>query len=140
MNRRSTTLFLICSLVISVSFAVAGCKEGTTSINPSPTDVYIINSVNKFVTDSDLKAGVVKTRDLVSDVKISHLKHQKAGVDCFTCHHKKGNDDRIKVCAQCHKGSRGEDEIHDFCIGCHAVKAKGPTMCQDCHLEVHDTK
>jgi hypothetical protein len=23
--------------------------------------------------------------------------------------------------------------MHDFCITCHAQKAKGPVMCQDCH-------
>ena len=140
MNRRSAISFLINATIITVFLPFPGCKEGTTSINPSPTDVYTISSVNKFITDADLKAGVTKSRGLMSEVKISHLKHEKAGIDCFTCHHKNGNDDRIKVCAQCHKGSQGEDEIHDFCIGCHAEKAKGPTMCQDCHLEIHGSK
>lgn len=140
MDRRSSTFFLIGCAIIAVLFAIQGCKEGTTSINPSPTDVYTISSVNKYITDADIKAGVVKSRGLMNDVKISHVIHEKAGVDCFICHHKKGNDDRIKVCAQCHKGTKGEDEIHDLCIGCHAERAKGPTMCQDCHLEVHGAK
>ncbi len=140
MNRRSAILFPVCGTIIAVFLVLPGCKEGTTSINPSPTDVYTISSINKFVTDVDLNAGIVKSRGLMNDVKISHLKHEKAGIDCFTCHHKKGNDDRIKVCAECHKGDQGEDTIHGLCIGCHAEKAKGPTMCQDCHLEVHESK
>jgi hypothetical protein len=70
-DRQSSTFFLTGCAIIAVLFVIQGCKEGTTSINPSPTDVYTISSVNKYITDTDIKAGVVKSRGLMNDVKIS---------------------------------------------------------------------
>lgn len=131
--KRKSLLFL-CFLAFTVfAFGLAACNKGTTSINTSPTDVVTITDINSFITDADLKAGVQKTNNYVSPVKMSHLKHEKNGVGCFTCHHKKGNDDRIKECAKCHKGKAADNTMHNFCIKCHAEKKEGPTMCQDCH-------
>jgi len=117
-------------LFLSTLFA---CKEGTTSINPGPTDVVTISDINAFITDADMKAGVKKTNNFLSQVSMSHRKHEDRGVQCFTCHHKKGNDDRIKQCAPCHKGEAGSDVVHDLCITCHVEKNLGPVQCQDCH-------
>ena len=126
-----TTAALLCALIAVHS----SCKEGTTAINKSPTDVVAITDINKFITGDDLKAGVVKTNNYVSAVKMSHWKHEKKGVHCEVCHHKKGNDDRIKQCAACHKGKAGDETMHNLCINCHVSKKEGPSMCQDCHSE-----
>lgn len=129
--------FIIGSLLFSMivlPFAFNSCKEGTTSINPSPTDVVTIKKSNQYITDADIKAGIKKTNGFMPAVKLSHTKHEANVKDCFTCHHKKGNNDRIKQCAQCHKGDKGKDVMHKFCIDCHAEKNKGPVMCQDCHI------
>jgi hypothetical protein len=128
--------FIFGVTVISTGFLIAGfssCKEGTTAINKSPTDVVTITDINKFITDDDLEAGVVKTNNFVSAVKMSHWKHEKKGVQCELCHHKKRNDDRIKQCAVCHKGKAGDETMHNLCINCHVAKKEGPSMCQDCH-------
>jgi len=112
----------------------SGCSERIAEINPSPTDIVVISDINKHITQSDLTAGIQKTNGVIASVKMSHKVHEQAGVQCIVCHHKKGNDDRVKECAQCHKGSQGERVMHDFCITCHVEKAKGPAMCQDCHV------
>jgi hypothetical protein len=109
------------------------CSQGTTGINPSPTDVVTITDINKFIADADVKAGVRKTPNYVSSVQMSHIRHEKEGVQCATCHHKNGNDDRIKQCAYCHKGAAADETMHSLCINCHVEKKKGPAMCQDCH-------
>lgn len=123
-----------CLALAAMICLLVSCGDRLVDINTSPTDVAVIGNINHYVSESDLRAGVVKTADYVSPVKLSHRKHERAGVDCFTCHHKKGNDDRIKECARCHKGERGEEQLHNFCITCHSQRAKGPVMCQDCHV------
>ncbi len=124
---------LIFFLVAAFLFCLSACSKGTTEVNPSPTDVVTITDINKFITDADLKAGIKRTNNYVSSVKMSHIAHEKAGVQCVTCHHKKGNDDRIKQCAYCHKGVKADDTMHGLCINCHVEKKKGPTQCQECH-------
>ncbi|NMB64323.1 MAG: hypothetical protein GYA16_05575, partial [Spirochaetes bacterium] len=42
-------LFVVC-LGILVIAVIIGCSEGTTNINPSPTDVVTITDINKFIT------------------------------------------------------------------------------------------
>ena len=123
---------IICILAILPLLAVA-CKGGTTGINPSPTDVVTITDVNAFISEGDLKAGVKKTNNEVPPVIFSHSIHEKAGLQCVTCHHKEGNDERIKQCAMCHKGTAGDETMHNLCINCHLERKAGPAQCQDCH-------
>lgn len=99
----------------------------------SPTDVVTITDVNSAITEKDVASGVQKTNNFVPPVKMSHEKHEAAGMKCVQCHHKQKNDDRIKQCAACHKGDRGRDLMHNFCVDCHAKSAKGPSQCQQCH-------
>jgi hypothetical protein len=122
----------VLAALFSVILIVA-CKEGTTSVNPSPTDVVKITDINAFISKEDLAAGTVKTNGYVAPVMMPHQKHEDAGIQCTTCHHKFFNDDRIKQCAYCHKGKKGDETLHALCINCHLEKKKGPTMCQDCH-------
>lgn len=125
--------FAILALVITFLLSLTACGKGTTDINSSPTDTVSITKINSYVTAADLRAGVKKTNNYMAAVKMSHKKHEDAGVPCFTCHHKKGNDERIKQCAYCHKGKKGDGTMHQFCITCHLDRKKGPSMCQDCH-------
>ena len=113
---------------------LAGCSQGTTNINPSPTDVVTVTDVNKFIADTDKQAGISETMNAMDPVKLAHKKHEDAGVKCVICHHKQGNDDRIKQCAVCHKGASGEDTLHNLCINCHAKTKQGPTLCNECHI------
>ena len=121
---------LLCAVFSAVLFL--SC-DGTTSINPQKTDVVTITDINSRITDADAKAGVLKTNNFVGSVKMSHVKHEGAGMKCVQCHHKVANDDRAKQCAACHKGDKGRDLMHNFCIDCHSKSGKGPVMCQNCH-------
>lgn len=136
-SKRFSVIGAIAALMCALIAVLPSCKEGTTAINQSPTDVVTITDINKFITDDDLKAGVVKTNNYVSPVQMSHWEHEKKGVRCETCHHKKGNDGRIKQCAACHKGKAGDETMHNLCINCHVAKKEGPSMCQDCHTTEH---
>jgi hypothetical protein len=136
----SSVLFKFFAPVILAAcvFAYCACSGPIEAINPSSTDVVTITDINKFITDADIKAGVKRTNNYVSPVRMSHQKHESRKIECKLCHHKNGNDDRIKQCAACHKGKAGDTTMHEFCIGCH-VKDKSkeaPTMCQDCHKAV----
>jgi hypothetical protein len=133
-NKKTFVLMSFLAL-ISFLFIYSACNKGTTSINQSPTDYVTITDINSRITDADVKAGVQKTNNYMSPVKMSHKKHENSGVQCFTCHHKKGNDDRIKQCAACHKGKKADATMHNICMNCHLEKKLGPVMCQDCHKE-----
>ena len=120
--------------LISSSLAFLSCGDFTSSVNPYHNDVVTVSDVNAKVTDADLKAGIVKVKESVASVKMSHRAHEDHGVACKDCHHKVKNDDRIKQCAQCHKGAKGRDVMHQACISCHLTQKAGPTMCQECHI------
>lgn len=92
------------------------CKKGT-----GPKGETTITKINK---SSEMGA-----------VKMSHDKHEFADVKCIECHHKEGNDSRIKICGSkdCHTGEGAEDTIHDLCINCHKERKSGPTGCDGCH-------
>ena len=135
----SMRLFMVLAIIF-LPLIFLSCNEGTVSINPSPTDVVTVTDINKFITRDDELKGIKKTNGLIAPVRISHKIHEDEGVQCVTCHHKKGNDDRIKQCAYCHKGVRGDETIHNLCINCHLSKKKGPAMCQECHKEEFEKK
>lgn len=125
-------LVIYLSMLIILGFV--SCSEGTTNINPSPTDVVFVKDVNAFITQNDRMSGIEATMNEMDPVAMPHNKHEKAGIKCVICHHKEGNDDRIKQCAVCHKGAAGEDTIHNLCINCHAQAKEGPTLCNQCHI------
>ena len=126
-------LALISSTVILLS-----CGDFTASVNPYHNDIVTITDVNALVNDADVRAGVVKTKNSVTSVTMSHRKHQDEKVACNDCHHKNKNDDRVKQCAKCHKGNQGRDVMHTACIKCHLTKRVGLTMCQECHIPVKE--
>jgi hypothetical protein len=58
--------------------------------------------------------------------------HERQKIACAACHHKHDNDERIKHCAQCHKGVAGIDTMHRACGACH--ERRGMDMrCASCH-------
>ncbi len=133
--RRVIIRFIAVSFVCSTA-GIMYCQKGTTNINPGPADVVTITDINKFITATDVAAGIQKTNNYVDPVRMSHSVHEESGILCVICHHKHSNDDRIKQCAYCHKGKEGDVIMHNFCITCHVEKKKGPALCQDCHKPV----
>jgi multisubunit Na+/H+ antiporter MnhC subunit len=120
--------------LLSLTLVLLSCGDFTSQVNPPVDDPLIVTDVNKFVTDKDKASGVFRTNDQVSPVPMSHQVHEDAKVACAKCHHKKGNDDRIKQCAQCHKGNQGRDVMHEACITCHLTRKQGPVRCEECHF------
>ncbi len=123
-----TALFLI---FMSLSLSVfSSCKDSASS-----TDLVAITEVNAFVSREEAARGMKKTLETTIRVTMPHQQHEKAGVACVTCHHKKSNDERTKTCSYCHKGLKGAQHLHTFCIGCHRNKNDGPVRCNECHME-----
>lgn len=128
---------LAVAALITFVMALFGCGDFTATINPYHNDIVKVTDVNKHVSDADEKAGTIKAKGVdVTQVLMSHKAHENANVDCKACHHKVNNDNRIKQCAQCHKGVQGRDVMHEACITCHLKKNEGPVQCQECHEPV----
>jgi hypothetical protein len=85
-------------------------------------------------TDYVTITKVMKDAQMAS-VTMSHVKHEQAGVECVVCHHKEGNDDRIKICSKCHMGEGTDKLMHNLCVNCHKEKKKGPADCTACHKQ-----
>ncbi len=66
-------------------------------------------------------------------VKFPHDVHDVDKMKCAKCHHKEYNDERVKVCADCHVGDAGMETIHNLCYGCHLSVKDGPRECSGCH-------
>jgi hypothetical protein len=98
--------------------------------NPKDTDEVVITKVTAYGKQAD---GVSPYKGQVGAVTMSHKVHEKQGLACIDCHHKKGNDDRIKQCAKCHNGQAGYETMHGLCVDCHIKEKKGPQKCMECH-------
>ncbi len=98
--------------------------------NPVDTDEVVITKVTAYGIQKD---GVSPYKGQVGAVTMSHKVHEKQGMACDTCHHKKGNDAREKKCAKCHNGQAGYEKMHGLCVDCHIAKKKGPQKCMECH-------
>jgi len=98
--------------------------------NSSDTDLVVISKVTAYGTQKD---GISGFKGQVGAVTMSHKVHEDLGMQCFDCHHKENNDDRIKQCAKCHYGKAGYDTMHGLCVDCHIEKDKGPQQCMGCH-------
>lgn len=102
------------------------------STERSWTDLKQVSGVNTYIADADVGRGIRRSTDTMSLVVMSHQIHEDAGLRCITCHHKKKNDSRIKVCVRCHKGVSGSRHFHTFCVACHK-RDGGPVACAECH-------
>ncbi len=96
---------LICSIVILMLPALlVSCKK-------------------KGPTDMPELTRIVATQTSKDDMDIVHKTHEKAGIDCYKCHHKWENPDRIRNCSNCHQ----KDIVQitkDTCLKCHTAKDK----------------
>ncbi len=122
-------IFLYLNFSLFIILLISCSKE------VSITDKVTISNINTFVTDVDRKNKIKMTSNSMSLVVMSHHIHEDTGLKCIACHHKKKNDSRIKKCVFCHKGLKGTNHLHKFCIKCHKEKKKGPVKCDDCHIE-----
>lgn len=110
-------------------FSACGGDPWTQRGNPVDTDEVTITKVTAFGTQKD----GTPYKGQVGAVVMSHKVHEEAGLSCEDCHHKKGNDARVKHCAKCHNGEAGYKTMHGLCVDCHIAKGKGPQKCMGCH-------
>ncbi len=116
-------------VLLLMSSSILSCQLDPWVVTNSPTDRVSVTKVTRFATMDD---GVTPQKSLVGTVIFSHKTHEAMGLECDYCHHKNGNDDRIKQCAKCHKGYEGYDVMHGHCLDCHMEKG-GPERCMECH-------
>ncbi|PKL15828.1 MAG: hypothetical protein CVV49_19425 [Spirochaetae bacterium HGW-Spirochaetae-5] len=119
-------LLCLLSLVMLACEADPWIQRG----NPVDTDHVVITKVTAYGKQAD---GVSPYKGQVGAVIMSHKVHEKQGLACVDCHHKNGNDDRIKQCAKCHNGQAGYEIMHGLCVDCHIQKKEGPQKCMECH-------
>jgi hypothetical protein len=116
-----------------LSIALASCETDSwkARIGMKDTDHVAVTKVTAYGKPAD--DGTIY-KDQVGTVIFPHKTHEdEAGLKCEYCHHKKGNDDRIKQCAVCHNGYAGFDTMHGLCVDCHISRANGPQKCMQCH-------
>ena len=120
---RNGTLSILAALVM------ASCQTDPWAVTDSPTDRVAVTKVTKYATMDD---GITPQKSQVGRVIFSHKTHEALNLKCTDCHHKEGNDDRIKQCAKCHRGYEGFDVMHGHCLDCHMERG-GPERCMECH-------
>lgn len=119
-------------IMLLIPFLILSCgRDPRESGVDKPRDVVSITKVTAHAT----KADGAPMRALVGTVKMSHRVHEEHGIGCETCHHKKGNDDRIKTCAApgCHTGVKGFRVMHGLCEDCHNARQPVREKCMRCH-------
>jgi len=126
-TKKTAHVLLLSAIIV---FFVVSCNRDPWTYTSSPTDVVSITKTTKFIKQAD---DATPMKSQVGTVKMSHRVHEEHGVKCEVCHHKKGNDDRVKECAQCHKGYEGYATMHNLCLNCHIENKEGPLKCKNCH-------
>ena len=121
---------LFLCFLFSIIFFACEIDPWIQGSNRVDTDNVVITKITAYGKQAD---GVSPYKGNVGAVIMSHSVHEQHGVTCFDCHHKNGNDDRIKKCAQCHYGDEGFNKMHGLCVDCHISKNKGPQKCMECH-------
>ncbi len=131
MNRTRVIAVTVFGCIILFGIMSCNVDPWTTGGNVVDTDMVTITKTTRFGTGPD--GGFLRSN--VGGVKMSHSKHQDAGMECIDCHHKAGNPERIKRCANkgCHTGEDGYETMHGFCLGCHIKEGNGIEKCKQCH-------
>jgi hypothetical protein len=129
-----TRLLCLAAAALAMSARPAPCGTGTAAFFPDTvsTDTVVIASADSFITGNDTGLSAIRVGWTPGPVTLSHRLFEKAGISCITCHHRKGNDNRIKQCSQCHKGAAGMETMHKACGECHLRRAMDMT-CTSCH-------
>ncbi|HOT45511.1 MAG TPA: cytochrome c3 family protein [Spirochaetota bacterium] len=102
MNR--TNLLVCCIVAVMIPTLFVSCKK------KGPTDMAELTRI-------------VSTRSTKDEMDIVHKTHEKTGIDCYRCHHKWENPDRIRNCSNCHQ----KDIVQitkDTCLKCHEANGK----------------
>lgn len=79
-----------------------------------------VSCKKKGPTDMAELTRIVATQSTKDEMDIVHKTHEKAGIDCYKCHHKWENPDRIRNCSNCHQ----KDLVvitKDTCLKCHTA-------------------
>jgi hypothetical protein len=144
MKSQTLLALLLCGLLTALT---AGAKV-PVKVGPAAQSAPAPVAAPKAAIDTAAKAPapavhkpsadtvvMAKTGSDADPVRLSHKAHAAVGVACVTCHHKKGNDARVKQCAKCHQGEKAKDTLHGKCVGCHTLQKKGPQedSCEACH-------
>lgn len=116
-----------------LALAALSCESDSWKSRAEMKDTDKV-TVTKVTAYGSGKEKRVLYKGQVGAVVFPHAIHEEeAGLNCESCHHKKGNDDRIKQCAVCHNGYAGYDIMHGLCVDCHISRNKGPQECMGCH-------
>ena len=120
-------------LIFLVSLCVISCESDAWKVREEmkDTDHTVITKVTSY---GKQEGTDLPYKGQVGAVVFPHKFHEtEVGLSCEKCHHKKGNDDRIKQCAVCHNGYKGYETMHGLCLDCHISRGKGPQECMQCH-------
>ena len=120
---------LFLCFLFSVIFFACDMDPWVQGGNRVDTDNVVITKITAYGKQADKSPY----KGNVGAVTMSHSVHENHGLKCVDCHHKNGNDDRIKQCAPCHNGYEGFDTMHGLCVDCHISVRKGPQKCMECH-------
>jgi hypothetical protein len=97
-------LLIICIIAFMIPALCISCKK------KGPTE---LSELTKIVASQSSK----------DEMDIVHKTHEKAGIDCYNCHHKWENPDRIRNCSNCHQKDVGKI-TKDTCLKCHTANGK----------------
>jgi hypothetical protein len=90
----------------------------------------------KGPVDMKVLIPIVASESGKDNMDIVHKTHESAGIDCYKCHHKWENPDRIRNCTNCHpkdakdvKDAKDAKDVGDVaqitkdtCVKCHMEK------------------
>lgn len=121
---------LVASITALTAFMVNACSLDPWVVGNEYPNMVTITKTTAYGKSAD---GSSPMKSAVGAVKFSHKTHEEIGMNCNDCHHKKANPERIKQCANCHKGDNGYETMHGLCVDCHIKKKEGPQHCKECH-------
>jgi hypothetical protein len=85
------------------------------------TTASIVACARKGPVDLSVLKPIVASESGKDNMDIVHKTHENAGIDCYNCHHKWENPDRIRNCTNCH--TKDLPQItKDTCVKCHTAK------------------
>ncbi len=85
------------------------------------TIVSVSACSRKGPVDVSVLVPIVESKSGKDNMDIVHKMHENAGIDCYKCHHKWENPDRIRNCSNCHTNDSVQI-TKDTCVKCHMTK------------------
>ncbi|MBN2158454.1 MAG: hypothetical protein JW807_03590 [Spirochaetes bacterium] len=81
----------------------------------------LLSCSRKGPVDLKVLVPIVDSKTGKDYMDIVHKTHEKKRIDCYQCHHKWENPDRIRNCSNCHAGEVAQI-TRDTCVKCHTMK------------------